>query len=187
MKIILFILSLFVFDNLFSQQTIEKCDGDRMSFTYSSISTENGPIDWTVNNQGFYTVDLTVDWSTYPLGTHIISAVQGGPFCPSDTVYYTVNLVGCPYSTMWAPNTFTPDGDEYNNVWSPQGYNYFDEHFYIVNRWGEILFESYDLNVGWDGSYLGKPCQQDVYVYVLEWKDIDNRYQIRYGHVTLLR
>jgi len=157
MKKILFIFFLFSFHNLFSQQVIEKCVDENLTYTYSSESSLGGMV------------------------------YQDGLFCPSDTVYFTVTLLECPTSSMWAPNSFTPNGDKDNNIWCPVGYNYFKEHFFIVNRWGEIIFESYDLNNGWNGTYMGNLCQQDVYVYVLEWYSIDNRYFRKYGHITLLR
>jgi len=57
----------------------------------------------------------------------------------------------------------------------------------IFNRWGELLFESYDSAFGWDGTYTGQPCQDGVYVYVLGWEDSKNKRNSRYGHVTLLK
>lgn len=187
MKKLFLILSLVCSSNLFSQQTIEKCEDNDLTFTYSTQSTVSGLISWSLDSQIFTTTTLTVNWSNYSIGSYQISAIQGEDLCPSNTVYYTVNLIECPNTTMWAPNTFTPDGDEINNVWKPQGYNYFDEHFFIVNRWGQIIFESYNLDYGWDGTYNGKMCQDGVYVYCLQWKDVDNRFHQTYGHITLLK
>ena len=187
MKKILFISFLFIFHNLFSQQVIEKCFDQNLTFTYSSESSVGGSIIWNLNNQSFVSNDLMVNWSDYPLGNYEIIAYQNGLFCPSDTVYFTVELLECPTSSMWAPNSFTPNGDEYNNVWRPVGYNYFREHFFIVNRWGEIIFESNNLSYGWDGTHNGSMCQDGVYIYVLEWWDIFRKYHRVYGHITLLR
>ena len=39
----------------------------------------------------------------------------------------------------------------------------------IYNRWGEIIFQSTDRNQGWDGTYLGKPVQMDVYVWKINY------------------
>ncbi|MNE77903.1 hypothetical protein D3C80_1742600 [compost metagenome] len=63
----------------------------------------------------------------------------------------------------YVPNTFTPDGDEYNNIFLPVFNNSFDKQSYtmlIFNRWGEVLFESHDLSVGWDGTYMGALCKK---------------------------
>ncbi len=37
----------------------------------------------------------------------------------------------------------------------------------VFNRWGELQFESFDINKGWDGSYKERPVQIDVYVWKL--------------------
>jgi gliding motility-associated-like protein len=91
---------------------------------------------------------------------------------PSDPATYTIvltasNQIGCQDTaalslTVWqdlaiyVPNTFTPDGDEYNQTFKPvltEGFKKDSYHMTIFNRWGEIVFESYDLEFGWDGSY----------------------------------
>ena len=59
--------------------------------------------------------------------------------------------------------------------------------FRSFNRWGEQIFESKDIKVGWDGYYNGKLCSQDVYVYRAIGKFIDGSpYDVK-GNVTLLR
>jgi gliding motility-associated-like protein len=89
------------------------------------------------------------------------------------------------------PNAFTPDGDEYNNVFLPVFNNSFDKQSYtmlIFNRWGEILFESRDLAVGWDGTYMGETCKEGQYAYkiVIKHRNRDKRIEV-VGHVNLLR
>ena len=44
----------------------------------------------------------------------------------------------------------------------------------IFNRWGEMMFETSDINQGWDGTYNGKQCEMGAYVYVIEY-DIEAR------------
>src|SRR5690606_1396867 len=71
-----------------------------------------------------------------------------------DTAYATVKLVD--ELIIYVPNTFTPDGDQYNNEFKPvlaSGFDPYDYTLYIFNRWGELIFESHDVNHGWSGSY----------------------------------
>jgi gliding motility-associated-like protein len=59
----------------------------------------------------------------------------------------------------------------------------------ILDRWGNLIFETNDLDTGWDGRANGGAdvAQQDVYVYAIKLKDFKNKtYQYR-GHVTLLK
>jgi gliding motility-associated-like protein len=60
--------------------------------------------------------------------------------------------------------------------------------FDIYDRWGEKIFSTTDTTSGWDGTYKGKLCQQDVYVYMITFlNQVTNRDEYHYGHVTLLR
>lgn len=59
--------------------------------------------------------------------------------------------------------------------------------FRIYNRWGVKLFETKDINEGWDGTYGGQPQPMGVYVYVLEAVTSNGRKVNKQGNVTLLR
>lgn len=92
---------------------------------------------------------------------------------------------------FYVPNAFTPDGDEFNNVWQPiftSGFDASDYHLLIFNRWGEVVFESYNHEVGWDGTYGGKLVADNVFTWVIEFGDINNdeRHTVN-GHLTILR
>jgi gliding motility-associated-like protein len=56
----------------------------------------------------------------------------------------------------------------------------------IYNKWGELLFESKDVNRGWDGYYRGQLCKQDVYVWKVVARFVDGQLFEKAGDVTLL-
>lgn len=92
---------------------------------------------------------------------------------------------------FYVPNSFTPDGDEFNNIFIPvmtSGFDAADYRLQIYNRWGEMLFQSSDVNIGWDGTYNGQLLKEGTYTWVLEFghNDNDQRF-VRHGHVNLLR
>ena len=92
---------------------------------------------------------------------------------------------------LYVPNTFTPDGNQFNQVFTPiftQGYDYNDFVLTVYNRWGELLFESRDVEIGWDGTYGGKIVKEGTYLWIIEFRKrkTDERYRID-GHVNLLR
>ena len=106
-----------------------------------------------------------------------------------DSAWATVEILD--ELIYYVPNTFTPDGDEYNNVFLPIFNNSFDKQSYtmlIFNRWGEVLFESHDLAVGWDGTYNGEMCKEGQYTYkiVIKQRNKDKRIEV-IGHVNLFR
>jgi gliding motility-associated-like protein len=108
----------------------------------------------------------------------------------TDTVCYPVTI----YEELffYVPNVFTPDHDNYNEVFQPiftSGFDPYDYHLTIFNRWGEIVFESYNDKVGWNGTYPdGNLCQDGVYVWQITFgvDMTDERKTVR-GHVTLLK
>jgi gliding motility-associated-like protein len=91
---------------------------------------------------------------------------------------------------IYAPNTFTPDGDQYNQTWGIfiEGVDIYDFHLLMFNRWGEIVWESYNTAGRWDGSYGGNAVQDGVYVWVIHAKDKENDkvYEFK-GTVNVLR
>jgi gliding motility-associated-like protein len=96
-----------------------------------------------------------------------------------------------PYFVYYVPNAFTPDGDDNNNYFKPvfgSGFTYENYAFMIFNRWGELIFETNDIGGAWDGTYKGKDCQDDVYVWKLVIQRSNNAEKfVDVGHVTLLR
>jgi len=93
---------------------------------------------------------------------------------------------------IYAPNVFTPDDDQYNNTWRVyiSGIEIYDFHLTIFNRWGEIVFESYDASAEWNGTYgnSGNVVVEGSYVWTIDTKDIrnDNRYEFS-GSITILK
>ena len=94
---------------------------------------------------------------------------------------------------FYIPNTFTPDGDNFNQIFTPIFYSGFDPYNFemlIFNRWGEVVFETQDAEIGWDGSYglNGIKAMDGTYSWKITYKNpkTDER-KIIVGHVTLMR
>lgn len=108
--------------------------------------------------------------------------------CIDSTIRYIDVIIAPVY---YIPNTFTPDGDQFNNTFQPvfsSGFDPFNYQLLIFDRWGEVLFESRNANVGWDGTYGGQLMQDGVYIYQVVFRDLysDKRYEVK-GHVSLIR
>jgi gliding motility-associated-like protein len=113
------------------------------------------------------------------------------------TLYTSISNSTCALldSRIFIPNAFSPNRDGVNDVWKvsalsiynlvgEKNLNYFVR---IVNRWGQVVFESTDVNQGWDGTIKGRPAPVDVYVYLLHAQGIDGRSINRKGNITLLK
>jgi gliding motility-associated-like protein len=97
-----------------------------------------------------------------------------------------------PESEVYIANAFTPNADGKNEIFRPYCsgvYEYADFEMDIYDRWGAQLLKTHDLSKGWDGTYMGNACQQDVYVYDVFFTnktDGSFLYKTR-GRVTLIR
>lgn len=124
-----------------------------------------------------------------PTVTTIYTVFVTDPFgCTgSDTTMVIVYNPNCDFPNIYVPNTFTPNNDNLNDKLYVRG-NYIDEmEFYIYNRWGELVFETKDKNVGWDGTYKGELLRTDVYGYYLKCICYGREEYFTKGNITLLR
>ncbi|WP_169924872.1 DUF7948 domain-containing protein [Thermoflavifilum aggregans] len=85
------------------------------------------------------------------------------------------------------PSAFSPNGDGINDVFRVRGFGIERFEMEIYNRWGQKVYESRDVNQGWDGTYRGKPQPMDAYAYVIHIQFTDGTRVTRTGNVTLLR
>jgi gliding motility-associated-like protein len=90
-------------------------------------------------------------------------------------------------ATLYFANAFRPDG--VNNEFKPifdffGGLNYL---FRIYDRWGKIIFETNDINKGWDGTFNNEPVEKGTYVYVITYRSVNGKNISHKGTVTLIR
>lgn len=105
----------------------------------------------------------------------------------SDTVQ--ILWGGLPF---FIPNAFTPNGDGLNDTFGAiPKYDYINKyHISIFNRWGQMIFESTDINNGWDGTYKGTSCMMGSYVYRIVYSEFGNQPMVSNvveGTVMLIR
>ena len=85
------------------------------------------------------------------------------------------------------PNAFTPQSGDVNSVIQVKGFGIVKMKWEIWNRWGQKVFETADLNYGWDGKYNGVLQPMDVYMYTLVTEFFDGRVLTKKGDITLIR
>jgi len=93
---------------------------------------------------------------------------------------------------FYLPNAFTPNGDGLNDKFGPvRKFDYVNKfHMSIYNRWGQLIFDTSNLNQGWDGTFKGEACQAGVYVYRIVYQDFGMGAQenkVMEGTVVLVR
>lgn len=88
---------------------------------------------------------------------------------------------------MYIPNVFSPNRDGLNDMFLVSAGAIKTFNIKIFNRWGEQLFESDDIQNGWDGTFSGVECQQGVYLYIVEYSDYADKKYANKGTVHLVR
>lgn len=89
---------------------------------------------------------------------------------------------------IYVPTGFTPNGDGKNDLFTPfpvgmKSYNYFR----IYNRWGQLVFQTRQLNQGWDGTIGGQLQPDGVYIWMIEGLTKDDRLITKKGTVMLIK
>jgi gliding motility-associated-like protein len=138
----------------------------------STYLWSNGSKDSSVYafNPGKYTVTVT-----NPCGT-----VKDSIF-----VFYQSD-----YCDLFMANAFSPGNDLVNNAFYPRGRNITVNLFQIYNRWGELVFETDQNEVGWDGTYKGELVQEGLYIWKLFYSTPNGPYIKKsnaFGQVLLIR
>lgn len=122
-------------------------------------------------------------------GNHVITLVVTDPNGCSDSIQRIISLSND--IIFYIPNAFTPNGDEHNNsfhVVFDSNVDKTDFQFSIYSRWGELIFESFDPEIGWDGTFKDKPVQDGIYTWVVTFTNKENaEHQTFTGHLTVIR
>jgi gliding motility-associated-like protein len=88
---------------------------------------------------------------------------------------------------VYVPNAFTPNIDTRNETFNAKGVFIFDYTLKIYNRWGELVFQTDDLNKGWDGTFLGAEAPEGVYIYWIYAAGSNSQVYTKPGNITLIR
>ncbi|MGP1515135.1 MAG: gliding motility-associated C-terminal domain-containing protein [Bacteroidales bacterium] len=123
----------------------------------------------------------------YETTTYNVFATDTKGCNKSDTVRIEVEYVNCDESGIFVPNVFSPNNDGKNDILYVKS-NYAERiDFIIYNRWGEKVFQTNDINEGWDGKYRNNDCAAAVYYYKLEVHCIGGKTFLTAGDITLIR
>jgi len=90
------------------------------------------------------------------------------------------------YFNMYIPNTFTPNGDDLNDTFKAVSGSLSFFSMLIFNKWGELLYETNDIDAPWDGTYNGEAVQPGSYVYKISGRGSAQGAIEKSGTVTVL-
>lgn len=121
--------------------------------------------------------------SVYTGGKYQVFVLNQAGCETSDSLFV---LEDCLHDILF-PNAFTPNGDLINEVFKGMGTNPESYSLQIYNRWGELIFESDNLEVGWDGSYKNHHTEDGLYIYLARFSFGSEEVIEKSGSVYLFR
>ncbi len=164
---------------------------------FDNSSTNSNDFDWNFGNGNTTTTtDLSSQTQTYTAGTYVVSLVAHQGNC-TDTAYVTVVvtdpvivvppiIVIVPVD-LSTPNVFTPNGDQVNDYFEFDLLNIKSIHVDVLNRWGDVVFSSNDINFKWDGKVGGALATEGVYTFRYEAVGAQDEQLNGHGFVQLFR
>jgi gliding motility-associated-like protein len=147
-------------------------------------------------------LQTTEDYSTYVWydqnndiisNNSILSVYQAGEYyvyvedengCSDQSDLSIINVV--PRSELFVPNSFTPNSDRHNELFIIHAQNILSFNMKIFDRWGDVLFESDNIEKHWDGTFNGNKLVQDKYLYVIDIIGEDNVPFTKSGIINLI-
>ncbi len=121
-------------------------------------------------------------------GTYKVTLLVENSYGCLDSTFRFVEVL--PEFTFFIPNAFTPNrNDGINDTFFGKGVGIVEYHIWIFDRWGNMIFNTTDINTGWDGRANNgqEIAQQDVYVWKVQLKDVFGKKHDYIGTVTLSR
>jgi gliding motility-associated-like protein len=132
---------------------------------------------------------LSSPTATPPPGTYWYQIVldDGNGCIYTDSLKIVVLDVFCYEPYIFIPNAFSPDGDGYNDVLYVRGVFIEELELLIFDRWGSLVFETRNQEIGWDGTYKGKKLDPGVFAYYLKITCYNQMLFTKKGNITLIR
>jgi len=119
--------------------------------------------------------------------TYYLTIADNNGCVYTDSLRIVVLDVFCADPYIYVPNAFTPNGDGKNDVLFVRSKMISEFNLLVYDRWGEKVFETQDINKGWDGKFKGKPCDPGVFVYYLDATCHNKLQYVKKANVTLIR
>ncbi|PSL26417.1 gliding motility-associated C-terminal domain-containing protein [Chitinophaga ginsengisoli] len=121
--------------------------------------------EWSeTNDTGLFRISGITETTTFGMNYQF-----GDCISPTSTVkVYVIDAI-----KVVAPTAFSPNGDGHNDIFKPKGYGVAAyTNFSVMDRWGNVVFTTKNIDTGWDGTYRGKKVEAGGYVWMLQGIDI---------------
>jgi gliding motility-associated-like protein len=144
-------------------------------------------VNWYWNFANLDTSTQTNPYFSFPdSGYYLVELVVENDLNCLDTTYDSVRIK--PAMILYIPTAFTPTNEDgLNDVFKAYGYGFEQFNIKIFSRWGIKVFESNDINIGWDGTYKGNLVPKGNYIYQVEALGPDFLEFRKIGNIVIIR
>ncbi len=152
--------------------------------TFQNLSQGANQYQWSFGDGRSSTLVHPIN--TYPdPGDYTICLIATNEIGCEDTICKPITI----HEEYWiyVPNTFTPDGDEFNTRFKPVTVNITQMEVTIFDRWGLLVFQSNDLRWEWDGTYENLTVPDGTYTYKISYVTKQGIEDKLVGHVNVLK
>jgi gliding motility-associated-like protein len=150
-------------------------DNDGIAFAYPAGGNGGYFYNWSNGETNSTNTDLSNETYTLEVSDILGCLGTGSVFIPKDSI-------GC----VFPVNTFTPNGDDYNDTWVIDNMElYPNANVKIFNKWGNLIHEQNGLYVPWDGKENGKDLPAEVYYWIINLNEPDR--EILTGNIIIVR
>ena len=128
------------------------------------------------------TGESTAEVQGIPPGSYSLTVSDANACIMPFTFEISINPSEC----LIIPNTFTPNGDDYNDTWVIGNLDlYPDAVVKVFNKWGNEVYDTFVPYTAWDGTHRGNPLPSEVYYYIIV---LNNEEENKYaGTITIIR
>lgn len=157
-------------------ETLDLCIGTTKNIL--ALSANNSDLTWQDGTAG----------GNYEIASEGLYNVTATTVCGSIVKTLEVTEVNCE-QTLFIPNSFSPNGDGFNDLFKAVGQGIFTFDIKIYDRWGSLLFSTKDIDQGWNGSENneGYYVSNDTYTYIATVEYIDGSVVTKRGIINLIR
>jgi gliding motility-associated-like protein len=162
---------------------------DDPTITIYNVTPGNSQSTWTILGSSFVNNQSSFDYSLpFQEGNYTVQLISETALGCKDSLSMTASVQD--NIALYIPNSFTPDGEEFNTVFLPvfsTGFTPINYSLSIYDRWGGTIFESTNYTIGWDGRLEFVLCQDGIYNYQITYQRKDGESPVLInGHVNLL-
>ncbi len=154
---------------------------------FKNLSSLDVQLNWWNFGNGNSSTEKNPEADFIDTNSRLVSLiVSNAENCKDTFSMFTGTLISDFY--FYLPNSFSPNANEINDTYKPVSSAFVRVYsMEIYNRWGEMVFQTSDITRGWDGTYKGVVCEQDVYLCKVYVIPLNGKKQFHKASLTLLK